>query len=827
LDRLKNTTADLNGIISDVKIDYDNAIHMHHKDHLEDVGLSQGSFEIETIEFTQTFHKSIFNALHNYMVSQEDVPQDSDKDEIRKEYEEHLSSAGSYQEMFRMGISQSHNPSPDSKSKALAGMATDDNFLMSSVSRYGTNETKYDGDQLKSYGISGHTHGHVHTEPDDEAEVDTELAIIETRGDGINQYVSDEERDVDSFEYEDDEEDEWLEGNDDTGYVVLEVGEMELRHMLIDPRMAILEKRCVEDGWLTEDDEEQESDEEAEMEEKEKGESKSEIESEDNDSGIGHDLNALEELTLSDENVKENLKVAVVDKVRDCSDPATARNNEGNHSGLTVVASMPLVKQDGSSNITVTPSTDALSVDEISSSEEPHFMTQSHSPVHPHLHTYCAQKFNQSSLEVVDGHKMQYFNLPVVYDPYKTGFEDTKDMNTSQGTIIAGRYSVVQHLGAGQAAFSNALQCVDLVKAKKRMSIGVVGERERNSRTSDDSNTADTITDPDIAIGSCTHNSPSSTASISPTVSPSSSLSIDAKDWVCLKVIKNNKDYFDQSLDEIKLLHYINSHGDPDEKHVLRMYDFFYYKEHLCIVSELLRENLYEFGRYIRESEFPEFFTIPRLKRISHQVLTALDYIHSLHLIHCDIKPENIVISSYSQCDVKLIDFGSSCFTTDQPISYIQSRSYRAPEVVMSGTYDERIDVWSFGAVLAELFTGYVLFQNESVTQMLARIAGILGPFPCRLLKDCSKARKYILPECHIFYEEHDNSLSLIYPKQTTLARRLGLHDNPSPTEVSLIDFVKVMLSTDHKARPFCKELLNHPFLDDALDVEVEYNMNT
>lgn len=47
---------------------------------------------------------------------------------------------------------------------------------------------------------------------------------------------------------------------------------------------------------------------------------------------------------------------------------------------------------------------------------------------------------------------------------------------------------------------------------------------------------------------------------------------------VCLKIIKNNKDFFDQSLDEIKLLQYLKDSGDPDEHHFLRMYDYFYYK---------------------------------------------------------------------------------------------------------------------------------------------------------------------------------------------------------------------------------------------------------
>jgi serine/threonine protein kinase len=108
--------------------------------------------------------------------------------------------------------------------------------------------------------------------------------------------------------------------------------------------------------------------------------------------------------------------------------------------------------------------------------------------------------------------------------------------------------------------------------------------------------------------------------------------------WVCLKVIKNSKDFFDQSLDEIKLLQYINAHGDADEHNVLKLVDFFYCKEHLFIVSELLRNNLYEFGRFVRESGQEPYFTIPRLKKVIHQTLKALEFVHSLKLIHCDIK---------------------------------------------------------------------------------------------------------------------------------------------------------------------------------------------
>lgn len=47
---------------------------------------------------------------------------------------------------------------------------------------------------------------------------------------------------------------------------------------------------------------------------------------------------------------------------------------------------------------------------------------------------------------------------------------------------------------------------------------------------------------------------------------------------VCVKIIKNNKDFFDQSLDEIKLLKYINKHDPADKYHILRLYDYFYYR---------------------------------------------------------------------------------------------------------------------------------------------------------------------------------------------------------------------------------------------------------
>ncbi|KAK6135837.1 hypothetical protein DH2020_030445 [Rehmannia glutinosa] len=221
---------------------------------------------------------------------------------------------------------------------------------------------------------------------------------------------------------------------------------------------------------------------------------------------------------------------------------------------------------------------------------------------------------------------------------------------------------------------------------------------------------------------------------------------------VCLKIIKNDKDFFDQSLDEIKLLKFVNKHDPADERHILRLYDYFYHQEHLFIVTELLRANLYEFQKYNRESGGEPYFTLHRLQVITRQCLEALSYLHDLGIIHCDLKPENILIKSYQRCEIKVIDLGSSCFKTDNLSLYLQSRSYRAPEVMLGLPYDQKIDLWSVGCILAELYSGEVLFPNEAIGMLLARMIGLLGPIDMDMLHKGQETHKYFTKEYDLYY---------------------------------------------------------------------------
>lgn len=97
---------------------------------------------------------------------------------------------------------------------------------------------------------------------------------------------------------------------------------------------------------------------------------------------------------------------------------------------------------------------------------------------------------------------------------------------------------------------------------------------------------------------------------------------------------------------------------------------------------QLLHNNLYEMSEVLQAEGLINYFTLARIKHIGKQLLSALECLHSLNLVHCDLKPENILIQSIADCQVKIIDFGSACFITDELTSYVQSRSYRAPEVL-------------------------------------------------------------------------------------------------------------------------------------------------
>ncbi|KAK3103657.1 hypothetical protein FSP39_020812 [Pinctada imbricata] len=113
-------------------------------------------------------------------------------------------------------------------------------------------------------------------------------------------------------------------------------------------------------------------------------------------------------------------------------------------------------------------------------------------------------------------------------------------------------------------------------------------------------------------------------------------------------------------------------------------------------------------------------------------------------IIHCDLKPENILLKQQGRSGIKVIDFGSSCYEHQRIYTYIQSRFYRAPEVILGAKYGMPIDMWSLGCILAELLTGYPLFPGEDEGDQLACIIELEGMPPQKLLDQSKRARNFI-----------------------------------------------------------------------------------
>jgi serine/threonine protein kinase len=86
-----------------------------------------------------------------------------------------------------------------------------------------------------------------------------------------------------------------------------------------------------------------------------------------------------------------------------------------------------------------------------------------------------------------------------------------------------------------------------------------------------------------------------------------------------------------------------------------------------------------------------------------------------------------IYFASLESPAIKIIDFGSACHETQTVYTYIQSRFYRSPEVLVGLPYSSAIDMWSLGCIAAELFLGLPLFPGSSEYNQLSRIVEMLG----------------------------------------------------------------------------------------------------
>lgn len=156
---------------------------------------------------------------------------------------------------------------------------------------------------------------------------------------------------------------------------------------------------------------------------------------------------------------------------------------------------------------------------------------------------------------------------------------------------------------------------------------------------------------------------------------------------------------------------------------IVKLLSTFMHRQHQCLVFEMLSLNLYEL---LKNTQF-EGVSLNLIRKFAKQILKSLQFLkhRDVDVIHCDLKPENILLRHPKRSGVKVIDFGSSCLSNNQMYSYIQSRFYRSPEVLLSLPYSTAIDMWSLGCILVEMHTGEPLFSGQDPVDQMQKIVKV------------------------------------------------------------------------------------------------------
>ncbi|KAM6188849.1 homeodomain-interacting protein kinase 4 [Sarcoramphus papa] len=303
-------------------------------------------------------------------------------------------------------------------------------------------------------------------------------------------------------------------------------------------------------------------------------------------------------------------------------------------------------------------------------------------------------------------------------------------------------------------------------------------------------------------------------------------------EMVAIKILKNEGHHGRVAKNELRLLQALRD-VDTEESHVVRFLESFGDGACTYLVFELLEQNLFDFQKQNNFLPLP----VRHIRTITVQVLAALVKLKELSIIHADLKPENIMLVDHARYPfrVKLIDFGSASIFTEvchvkEP--YIQSRFYRAPEILLGLPFSEKVDVWSLGCVVAELHLGWPLYPGVNEYDQVRYICSTLGLPRGELLCTARKTwsffrrvphptgswqlkpageemakpmerRKYVFSSLDQLAAVNIRPAS--YPGQEVLAEHCDL--------CGMVELLKRMLTWDSHERIVPSAALKHPFI--------------
>ena len=329
------------------------------------------------------------------------------------------------------------------------------------------------------------------------------------------------------------------------------------------------------------------------------------------------------------------------------------------------------------------------------------------------------------------------------------------------GDVLGGRYVTVKPLGSG--VYGSVVECVDMV-TKLACAVKLTHARKTYFRQAQS----------EIAIlkqlGGSVSSSSSPVSTSSPSSPSSSSLRKDA--------------------------------------YAIRFRDTFVHGGHQCLVFDLMGDDLH---RVLCTSEAGAL-PIATVRAILERLLIFLAALSARcpAILHCDLKPENVVLTPDRE-DIVVVDFGGACHADRTPGFYVQSRYYRAPEVLLAAcNYGPPIDMWSLGCIAIELATGEVAFRSHCALHQLHLFQSLLGPPPLSFLARCVQAKSHYISTT----DSKGNACAtpVALPHALRAARKpLTADALPGPPEFK--DLVARMLRYDPYERITPRQALQHPFI--------------
>ncbi|KAL7196578.1 hypothetical protein ACSBR1_036564 [Camellia fascicularis] len=286
---------------------------------------------------------------------------------------------------------------------------------------------------------------------------------------------------------------------------------------------------------------------------------------------------------------------------------------------------------------------------------------------------------------------------------------------------------------------------------------------------------------------------------------------------VAIKIIRNNEHMHKAGKEELIILKKLVGADPENKRHCVRFLSSFKYRNHLCLVFESLHMNLREvlkkFGRNIG-------LKLTAVRAYAKQVFIALKHLRNCGVLHCDIKPDNMLVNEAKNV-LKLCDFGNAMFAGKNEITpYLVSRFYRAPEIILGLTYDHPMDIWSVGCCLFELYTGKVLFPGATNNDMLRLHMELKGPFLKKMLRKGGFTEQHFDQDLNFLATEEDPVTKKIIRRMISSfkPKDVGAIVTSSPGEdpkmlANFRDLLEKVFVLDPDKRITVTQALSHPFI--------------